>query len=210
MELEQLKMAWEDLSRKVEKQHKLTNQIIEKMTRQQYRSQLNKIAYPEITGTVICYAGAVLLGWSFKRLDQPLMQIFGILSLVYLVAAPIASLTLLAGLTKVQVSTMSYSEAVRDYIRKKIQFQKFQKLNVSPGFVFMIISFPVLLDLMGKDISEVPQAVWMCLLPCVVIFFFLATRWVLRNYNRALKEAEGLLAEIMEINRNGLSDESVH
>ncbi|RKM87681.1 hypothetical protein D7036_24890, partial [Aquimarina sp. BL5] len=60
MELEEMKEVWSEISGQLEKQKKLTDKMIIMMTQEQYRKKWNKIAYPEILGTIICFGMALL------------------------------------------------------------------------------------------------------------------------------------------------------
>ncbi|MXV16495.1 hypothetical protein [Hufsiella ginkgonis] len=195
MELEEMKAAWEDLGRKVEKQDKLTHQMIEKMTEQRYRSRLDGIALPEKIATVFCFVFAAALILNFYRIHQPLMQVFGALSVAYLVVLPLISLSMLRDLKKISLSDISYAEAIRRQAQKRIRFQKFQVINLVASFAFMLVFFPVLIDMMGKSVAHEPYF-WMLVVPFGIAIFLGASFWVLRCYNRTLSAAESLLAEI--------------
>jgi len=196
MELEEMKATWETLSKKIENQEKLSKQIIEKMMEQRYKSKLNRIACSEYIGTLICFIGAAFMIVNFNRLGQITMQVFGILSIAYLFIMPIISITIIKGLKRINISSMTYSETIQDYIQKKIRFQKFQKLNGPVGCAFMVVSFPVMLSMMGKSVADLPLYVWIIICPVMIILYFIFYRWVLIHYNRVLKEAEKELSEL--------------
>ncbi|ERM80447.1 hypothetical protein P872_21800 [Rhodonellum psychrophilum GCM71 = DSM 17998] len=197
MELEEMKATWEALSQKVAQQEKLTHKMIENMTHQKYKSRLNKILYPEILGSIICFLGAIFMILNFQAIEGPIMQVFGILSILLLFGLPIISLASLSGLRKVNVSLMTYAEAIRNYSLQKIRFQKLQKLNVSMALLFLLIATPVFMEMNGKDISNIPYF-WKLIFPLGVILFLGFSVWVLKNYNSALKKAEDTLSEIQK------------
>ena len=194
MELEEMKATWETLSKRIEKQEKLTNQMIEKMINQNYRSRLNKIAFPEYIGTVICYIGAAYLVINFTKIDTLLMQVFCIADILLLFILPIISLRSIRGIKNMHIATQGYSEAIREYATHSIRIQKIQKWSVAFGMFYILTSIPVLSSIQGKDISSVPKF-WTVIFPLGMIFFTVFSIWVLRYYNKILKEAEEILSE---------------
>ncbi|MCS4434748.1 hypothetical protein [Aquiflexum gelatinilyticum] len=197
MELEEMKLAWNDLSKKVEKQEILNQQIIEKMTKDQYQSNIKKIALPEYIGTIICYLGAAYLSVNVPKLDEPLIQFFGVISIALLLILPIISLQSVRAMRKINLSSHSYLEALQVFGKQKIRFQKLQKLNVSLGMFLMVIGVPVLMAIQDKSI-EFSSLFWMLYFPLGIMFFLGFSYWVLKYYNRKLKATEKLLTEVNE------------
>jgi hypothetical protein len=197
MELEEMKLAWNDLSKKVEKQEILNHQIIEKMTKDQYQSNLKKIALPEFIGTIICYLGAAYLSINVPKLEDPMIQVFGIISIALLLILPIISLQSVRAMRKINLSSHSYLETIKIFGQQKIRFQKLQKLNVSLGLFLMVIGVPVLLAIQEKSLNLTPLF-WMLYFPLGVMFFLGFSYWVLKYYNGKLKATERMLAEVNE------------
>jgi len=192
MELEEMKSAWEQLNKRIEKQEILTHQMIEKSTQRQYHSKLKKIGTSEYIGTLICYIGAAYLIVNFTKIEQILMQIFGIISIALLLILPIISLQSIRAMKKVNIVSKTYLETINTFAKQKIKFQKLQKLNVALGMFLMLIAIPVLSAIQGKDVSQIPHF-WSVIFPFFVLFFLGFAYWVLRAYNRALNEAEKML-----------------
>lgn len=197
MELEEMKLAWNDLSKRVEKQEILNQQIIEKMTKDQYQSNIKKIALPESIGTIICYLGAAYLAVNIPKLDETLMQILGAIAIILLLILPIISLQSVRAMRKINLSSHSYLEAIQVFGQQKIRFQRLQKLNVSLGLFLMVISVPVLMAIQDKSI-ELSLLFWMLYFPLGIMFFLGFSFWVLKYYNRKLEATERMLAEVNE------------
>lgn len=195
MDLETLKISWEALSEKMDKQQTLNAKLIEQMTKRNYLDRVNKIAWPEFMGTMICFIGVILLLGNFKKLDTLLMQIFGGLSILYLVVLPILSLRSIKGLQSVNMNLASYANTLKEFAVKKIRFQRVQKLAMGLSFLFMIVFSPVAIMLFtGKDITQ-RSSFWLVMLPVCLLLQFFVSRWVLKHYNNALQQAEILLSE---------------
>lgn len=194
MELEEMKTTWEQLSKRVEKQEILNQQIINKMTKEQYQSNLKKIALPEFVGTIICYMGAAYLAVNIPKLDETLMQFFGGIAIILLLILPVISLQSIRAMRKVNPTSHTYFEAIQVFGEQKLKFQKLQILNVSLGMFLMLIGVPVLLAIQGKSLNPTPLF-WMLFFPIGVGFFLGFAYWVLKYYNKALKATEKMLAE---------------
>lgn len=196
MELDELKFSWEALSEKLEKQQKLNSKLIEQMTNQTYRNRLNNIARPESVASIFTFIIAIFLAFNFGKLDTLLLQIFGGLSVFFLIIMPVLSLKSIRGLRTIKVSLATYANTLKEFAVKKIRFQKFQKLNVRVSFLFMIVFAPVSIKLLaGKDVSQ-SISFWLIAVPVSAIFLFFFSRWTLRHYDNTLQKAEELLHEV--------------
>lgn len=194
MELEEMKTTWEQLSKRVEKQEILNQQIINKMTKEQYQSNLKKIALPEFVGTIICYMGAAYLAVNIPKLDETLMQFLGAVAIILMLILPVISLQSIRAMRKVNPTSHTYFEAIQVFGEQKLKFQKLQILNVSLGMFLMLIGVPVLLAIQGKSLNPTPFF-WMLFFPIGVGFFLGFAYWVLKYYNKALKATEKMLSE---------------
>ena len=194
MELEEMKTEWNKLSTKVEKQEKLTEEVIEKLVKYKYKTGLKRISIPEYAGTLICYVGAAWLIINFGKLDGGMYRFFGAVIILLLFILPVISLRSVTGISRIKIATGTYAETIRDFARQKIKFQKLQKINVSLALGLFVISLPVLANIQGKDISAIPNF-WV-FFPMSILLILMFSWWVLRNYNNALREAEEMLKEL--------------
>lgn len=195
MELEEMKNLWEGMSKKVEKQELRTNQLLEKVTEQKYHSKLNKIRYSEIIGAIICYLGAIYLIMNFMKIDPLAEKIFAVIAIGLLLILPVISLRSLNAMQNLKISSKTYLDALNDFGKRKIRFQKFQKLNISLGLFLIIVAIPVLSAIKGTDLSET-EYFWTLTFPVSIIAFLGFAYWVLKSYNKSLEATEKLLSEI--------------
>jgi hypothetical protein len=195
MELEELKNAWQQMSKRVEHQEFLTNQLLEKMTREKYNSKINKIGYSEYFGAIICYIGAAYLIINFIKIDNSLMQIFAIIVIALLFILPIISLKSLRAIKNVNITSKTYMQAIEDFEKRKTRFQRLQKLNVSLALFLMLVAIPVLLAIQGKDIDQIPNF-WLLIFPISNAFLLVFAVWVLKSYNKILNETGKMLSDI--------------
>lgn len=195
MELDEMKNLWEGMSKKVENQELLTKKLIEKVTEQKYHSKLNKIRYSEIIGAIICYLGAIFLIMNFIKIDPLAEKVFAVIAIGLLLTLPVISLSSLSSMQKLQISSKTYLDTLNDFGKRKIKFQRLQKLNVSLGLFLIIIAIPVLSAIKGVDLSKT-EHFWTLTFPISVIAFLGFAIWVLRSYNKSLEATEKLLSEI--------------
>lgn len=195
MELEEMKNLWEGMSKKVEKQELLTKNLLEKVTEQKYHSKLNKIRYSEMIGTIICYLGAVYLIMNFVKIDPLAEKIFAIIAIGLLLTLPVISLRSLNRMQNLPISSKTYLDALNDFGKQKMRFQKFQKLNVSLGLFLLIVAIPVLSAIKGVDLSET-EHFWTLTFPISIIAFLGFAFWVFRSYKKSLEATEKLLSDI--------------
>ncbi len=199
MEIEELQATWSQMSEELEKQKKLTKEIILKMTHQDYKDRLNKIAIPEKISAVFTYVVAAILLFRFYELDTLLLQICGVITLGILIILPYFSLKYLNDMRNLDVSVLNYKESIVAYERSKQRYQRFMKFTVYAGFVLMLIIIPVgskIFD--GDDIfSESQGNFWFWFLPLGTVLYFLFTRKVIGCYNSNIKKA-GVILEDLE------------
>lgn len=195
MELEEMKDTWNTLSEKVEKQDILLNKTIEKMKQQHYNSKLNKIGYAEYIGTIICYIGAAYIGINFLKIEGPLMQAVAALSILLLFILPVISLKSVRTIKNADIYAKTYLETINSFAKQKMRFQKLQKLNVFLGLLLMLLIFPVLSAIQGKDLSHIPNF-WTVIFPFFIILMLGFAYWVLKSYNKILEDTEKMLSEI--------------
>ncbi|WP_034893363.1 hypothetical protein [Gillisia sp. Hel_I_29] len=195
MELEKMKNLLEGMSDRIEKQELLTKNLIENVTSEKYHSKLNKLRYSEIIGAIICYLGAIYLIMNFIKIDPLAEKIFAIIAIGLLLILPLISLKSLNGMQKITISSKTYLETLNNFEKRKIKFQKFQKLNVSLGLFLILISIPVLSAIKGVDLSKT-ENFWILTFPISIIAFLGFSFWVIRSYNKSLESTEKLLAEI--------------
>lgn len=190
-----MRNAWQEMSKRVEKQEFLTNQVFEKMTTERYNSKLNKIGISEYIGTIICYIGAAYLIMNFTKIDDIWMKVFALVAILLLFILPIISLKSLRVMKNINISSKNYLETIEDFGKRKIRFQKLQKLNVSMGLFLILVAIPVLSAIQGKDIGQIPHF-WTLIFPISIAFFLVFAFLVLRSYNKILNETEKMLFDI--------------
>jgi hypothetical protein len=198
MEIEELQATWSQMSEELEKQKKLTNEIIIKMTHQNYKDKLNKIAIPEKISAVFTYVAAAILLFRFYELDTLPLQICGGITLAILIVLPYFSLKYLNDMRNLDVSQLSYKQSIVKHEKSKQRYQRFLKFTVYAGFALMLIIIPVASKIFnGDNIFTEPQGnFWYWFLPLGMVFYYLFTRRIIGCYTSNIKKAGSILKEL--------------
>lgn len=195
MELEEMKTLWEEMSLKLEKQKKMTDTLIIKMTQANYRNKLSKILVPETIGSLVCLIQIVFILINFSELNTWYLAACGILSVVISLLMPLLSLTSIRNLRSVHISQNNYRQSLLDYSKGKRLFVLIQKINFYLGCIFMVVVLPVMGQLIGgKDLFKVTRLWW--IYSIAFVFFSGFARWVYRCYIKTADDAESILKEL--------------
>lgn len=202
MELEEMQTVWSQMSDQIEKQKKLTDKMIIMMTQEQYRKKINKIAYPEMIGAIICYGVVILILINLNKLDNWYTLLSGIISIIILSVLPVLSLKSIYQMRKVNIAVNNYKETLLEYSKGKKRFQTVTKMGFYLGFILMFVIMPVTSKIFNnKDLFSETKSLWpfAIAIPVAIIFFIVFVRWVGRCYNNNINSAEALFKELDDI-----------
>lgn len=198
MEFEEMKSLWDEMSGKIDAQKKLTDSLIIKMTKVNYKNKILKIFIPELIGSLICFADAAYILVGFQKLDKWYLMICGVVTVLVLVLLPILSLNAIHKIRSVNILDNNYRQSLQEYSKGKQQFIFVQKLNFYLGAVLLLTILPVMGQLIaGKDLF-IESRLWLWY-AVGYLFFYGVSKLVFRKYAKATVEAEEILKEL-EIN----------
>lgn len=196
MELDDLKNTWEDVNNQVKKQQNLSPKMIDQMTQTKYYANLKKIAYPEITGVIICFIGAVFIGLNFSKLNTTFLQGVGIISTLLLLTLPVISLISLRQFNMIGDVNKPYAETLKKFAVQKIRFHKFQRVNMNLSYLLLVTIIILLSKFFGgKDITG-SGYFWIFSFSFGYIFLLFYSKWVSKYYHKTLRQTEELLQEL--------------
>ena len=165
------------------------------MTQTKYYSNLKKIAYPEITGIIICLIGASFIALNFYKLNTTFLQGAGIVAILLLLILSIISLLSLRPFRPGDVNK-PYAETLRKFTIQKIQFLKLQKINIILSYLLLVTIIISLSKFFGgKDIAY-NKYFWILSFSFGYIFLLFYSKWVLRHYSKTLRQLEEVLKEL--------------
>jgi hypothetical protein len=195
MEIEEMITLWGEMSKEMEKQKKLTDSLIIKMIRTNYRNKISKILIPEIMGTTVCLAEILFILFNYQKLNPWYLLVCGFVSVCILFVLSILSIKTINSIRSVHISDKNYKQTLLEYSRSKIQFVHIQKLGFYLGAILMIVILPVMGQLIsGKNLFiETRLWIWYTVgFP----FFYMFSKWVFKRYNKFIAEAENVLKEL--------------
>ena len=195
MELEEMKTLWKEMSMDMEKQKKLTDSLIIKMTNSNYRNKITKVLIPEVIGSLVCFAGILFILINLQKLDKWYLLVCGIVSSLILFILPTLSIKTILGIRSVNISGNNYKQSLLEYSKRKIKFVSVQKLSFCLGAVLMLTILPVMGKLIGGTDFFKVTSIWFWYI-IAFPFFYALSRWVFKSYNKITSEAENILKEL--------------
>ena len=195
MELDDFKNTW-DNQRNEAHQQNLTFKIIDQMTQSKYNSKINRIAYPEIIGSLICLFGTIFIGLNFYKLDNIFLQSVGIVSILLLLTLSVVSFLSLRQLKKTNDFSKPYAETLKMFALQKLEFYKLQKINMTLSYLLLVTVIILLSKFFsGKDITD-SKYFWTFSFSFGYIFLLFFSKFVTRFYKTTLRKSEELLQEL--------------
>jgi len=195
MEFEEMKSLWGELSDKLEQQKKITDSLIAKMTKSDYKNKIKKIFISELIGALICFAAALYILFSFQTLDRWYLIVCGIISVSILCLLPILSFHAIYKIRSINILNNNYKQSLLEYSKGKQQFIFVQKLSFYLGAALLLTILPVMGQLIaGKDLF-IESRLWLWY-AIGYPFFYGLSKWVFRKYAKATEEAEDILKEL--------------
>jgi phosphatidylserine synthase len=196
MELDDLKNTWKDIDNQLKKQQNLNPKMIDQMTKTKYYSSLKKIAYSEIIGVIICLAGAAYVLVNFSKLNTTFLQGAGIISILLLLTLSGVSLISLRQFNMKENVNEPYAATLKVFAIKKIRFHKFQRINITLSYLLLVTTIILLSKFFGgNDITD-SKYFWVFSFSFGYIFLLFYSKWVMKYYNKTLRQTEELLLEL--------------
>ena len=197
MELEEMKTLWGEMSIEIEKQKKLTDSLIIKMTRADYRNKINKILIPEAIGALVYFSGILFILINVQKLNTTYLLVCGIISAPILLLLPLLSINAVYKIRSVNILKNNYKQSLLEYSKGRMRFVFIQKLSFYLGAILIVVCLPVMGMLIGgKDLfTETRLWIWYVI---GYPFFYLFARWVFKSYIKSTADAENILKELKD------------
>lgn len=198
MELEEIQATWSILTKELEKQKKLTNEIILNMTQEKYKNKFNKISNYETVGAIICYAIVLLVLIYFKKLDTWYLQLCGVLTAGFLIVLPTLVLRSLKNIKNLNIIGGSYKDNLIAFTKEKNRLLKLQQVGIALSFLLMFIIVPVTSKIISDKnvfLTEIKPVQGLALV-VALIFMAIVASWGYRSYKKVTQSAENLLRDL--------------
>jgi len=196
MELDDLKNTWDELGNQVKGKQNFTIKIFDKMSNRKFHSKLYKIILPEILGSLICISSAFFIGFNFGKLNGATYQIIGLLGIFVFVIVTVISLLSLQNLIKVGDVGKPYVDTLKDFGTQKIKFYKLQKLNLRLSYLQLVIVVLLLPKFFEKSGITDSKYFYIFSFSFCLIFLLIFSKWVMKSYNKTIRQTEDLLKEL--------------
>lgn len=197
MEITEMQSRWNELSVKIEKQKKLTDSLIIKMTKKDYRNRINKILLPEAIGTLGCFTIVVFILVGLPRLTNWYLLACGIISAALLVLMPILSLISVYSMKSINSPGTNLKQTLENYSTAKLRFVFIQKLIFILGAMLTITILPVTGMLIADKDFFKETNLWLYY-SLGFPFYLLFARWVFKSYKKIADAAGSILKELEE------------
>ncbi|RMB62842.1 hypothetical protein EAX61_04475 [Dokdonia sinensis] len=198
MELEEMQIAWSQMSSELEKQKQLTDELIMKMAQQQYTSKINKILRAERVGAIICFATIIYILVNFTKFQSWQSQASAVILVITLFVMSVGSLFLLKKMKAINLQQDNLSTTIKKFSKYKKYTSQFQRGSILVGFFVLFASsavFSVLFS--GKDMFLEVDLTKM-IIPMIfgLIIFGIIAYLGSRFYGKSLKEAQLIIEDL--------------
>lgn len=200
MELEEIMAVWRQMSHQLEKQEKLTKEIILQMTQQKYSRIFSKVFTIESIAAIISYTMAFVLIFNLYKLDTWYLMTCGILTLVVLFTLPVLVLRSLGRIRDFDIGNRNYKETLIEYTKLKKKLLLLVQFVLYTSFILMFTSLAAISKITsGKDffIMEKNMGLYVSI-AVVFVSLLLFARWGYKNYLKITISAEKVLLELEE------------
>lgn len=198
MQLDELKLMWEDMNKTMEDQKILTDKLIQDVTKERFKNRFQKIETYETIGAIICFATVFLIIINFKKLDTWYLDALGILTLILLITLPIITLKKIRDLKEIDLESQSYKDVLVKFQKSKKEFFIIQKINVFLSAILAISILPVFSKIF-KDVNVfetlLMQSV-MIYIPMLLVLLYFLVKWAFKGYKNLTMSAENILTEL--------------
>jgi len=198
MEIEELQSAWQQMSRELESQKKISNEIILKMTQDSYRNKFTKLANYESVGAVVCYGIALSVILNFQKLDTWYLMLCGVATIGFLTILPTLVLKTIRKIKNVDILKGTYKENLVRYTTAKNNLLKLQQIGIVLSFIMMFLIVPVTSKILSNKnifLMEMKPMQWFSILIALVFMVFVSL-WGYKSYLKITNSAAKVLREL--------------
>ena len=195
MELEEMQTLWGEMSVAVEKQKKLTDSLILKMIRVDFRNKLNRILIPEAISALIAFAAVAYILFNLEKLNTWYLLTCGITTILILVVLPILSIRTIYKMKGVNILANDLKHSLQQYSKQKLRWVTVQKTSFYLGAILMLVTLPAVCQIIsGVDVFTKTK-VWLGY-AIAFPFYYAFAKWVLKFYTKTTTDAEAILKEL--------------
>lgn len=196
MELEEMKILWQDVSQELASQKKLTDQIIRDMTQDRYNDKFRTLLTVESFGAVICFLFFLFIAFNFGKLDTWYLQFCGILCAAFYLFFPFIVIRSILNLKNLDIANTSYKETIIKYTVRRRHLLRVERIGLFLCFIMLFTCLPVASKILTGTNLFLGSDIWWWYVPIGVVFLLFFARWGYRSYQSITYSAEMILQEI--------------
>lgn len=200
MNIEDMQNVWEKMGQDLEKQKKITNALVMKMTQERFTNKFSKLATYETLGALVCFVTAFIILLNFNKLDTWYLILCGALLTAYFITLPAFVLKSLYAIKAIKIDVASYASTLKKYVKAKNRLLLVQQLGIYLNFIALLLVIPVFSKLFkNKDIFVTANTIWYWLLPVLITLMISVSKWGYNCYKKITNSAETLLRELDDV-----------
>lgn len=197
MDLDNMKNVWSEMSERIEKQNKITNEIILKMAHHDSKNRLSKILRIEIFSALWLLICSVFIILNFNKLDTAITLSGGVVSIIICCLSLFIWLDFLKKANRINIANNSYKQTMIDFNICKKSYQINKKLDYFLGSGLLIAICPVVFKLTRNvEISDIPLSDLLLYIIGGSIASSGLIYMVLRFYSNQINEINKLLEDL--------------
>jgi hypothetical protein len=200
MDMDKIKQIWSDMSDRLDRQEKLSNDIILSMAQQNSKNRLRKIIRFEIASSAWCLVVIAYIGMNINRLNSTISLTAGILSVMLLGAVIVLGVRFICKTNDAIKTDRSFRETLLQFNRWKKIYHTTKLIESTLGIAILISLAPVafrlnrsvdITDISGIDLTAyiIVGIAGTIILSAVLFKYF---------YSKQIREIDELLLDVRE------------
>ncbi|MBT1707395.1 hypothetical protein KK062_04135 [Fulvivirgaceae bacterium PWU5] len=200
MDIDETKELWRQISDRVEKQEKLTNEVILRMAQTRSKNRLSKVFMLEIGGNTWLFAFICYILFKLETLDTTPLLFSGILSMIISLIAIVMSANFIIKASTIDIVRKSYKQTILDFAACQKAYHINKKFYLPLGFALLASVCPVVFKLTNNTdvFTAVPLATILLYIGAGGFFYTILTLVHVKYYNKQINQIDELLREVIK------------
>ena len=201
MSIDEMKDTWRQITERVERQERLTNEIILQLTNKKSKNNLWRILTFEVFGVMWLFAFIIYMLINLRHFNTPLLLLSCTVSIIISIVAILMSGYFIKKATNIDIVKKSYTQTLLDFAVAKKAYHQNKTFYFPLGIALIIFVSPSIFKLTrNADIlSQVPMdVILLYIFGGSILYTILATIHI-KFFNQQLREIDELLKEIKSL-----------
>ena len=170
MDLDEMKLAWSDMTVQMEQQKKLTDDIILKMTQEKSTSRLGRIIALESFGLLVTFIALVYVILNFDKLGDWLEITGGFGTIAIMVLGIGFGINIILKAKRIDLAKHDLTTTINYFKRFKATLGLYKRLSIAINIIAPLFVFPLAFALFSdKNILENPAIAGKGIIAAIII-----------------------------------------